>query len=112
MEVCKTLKTQLPNSPLGTWIISKIEDRNLLLSEVAERAKISRVALHYILKGQRTPTDGTIARICKVLGVTVQDAKAFYTLRKAGRPKGVRNGKKTNGERLEQPSDVAPQADR
>jgi transcriptional regulator with XRE-family HTH domain len=107
------LSDQANVSKLGAWIISKLEERNLRSSELAERAGISRVALHYIIKGRNAPSEETITKICRVLGASVAEAKANYARGKhTGRPKGTHNRKKQNGERLEQSSGVAPQADR
>jgi transcriptional regulator with XRE-family HTH domain len=65
------------------------------MGEFAEKARISRSALYHFIEDKRRPTENMIARICKTLGVPVEEGKAQYTPSSMGRPTGSKNKPKT-----------------
>lgn len=105
-EITDSMSNEQDFNHLGEWLSKRIKAKNLGIEEFSQKAKMSRAALYHFMKDTRRPSDLMIARICKALGVPVEEGKAQYTPRKAGRPKGI----KANGPGVEQPANVVAEA--
>lgn len=78
-------------SNLPTWLPQKIRNTGLRLSQVANHAGISRATLYEYLSDDSRPTEQTMLRLCRVLGVSFQEGLSQYTPKPMGRPRRTRN---------------------
>jgi transcriptional regulator with XRE-family HTH domain len=69
------------------WLPDKIKSSGLSVQEFAENCRLSRSAIYHFIKDTRRPDEKTIATICRVLGVPLEEGKAQYTPKPLGRPK-------------------------
>ncbi|MFL6307438.1 MAG: helix-turn-helix domain-containing protein [Candidatus Sulfotelmatobacter sp.] len=74
-------------SNLPMWLPQKIEKTGLKMSQVANRVGISRATLYEYLRDRSRPTEQTMLRLCRVLGVPFEQGLAQYTPRPIGRPR-------------------------
>ena len=84
-------------SNLPRWLPQKIKQTGLRLSQVANHARISRATLYEHLSDGSRPTEQTMLRLCRVLGVSFQEGLSQYTPKPIGRPRS--NTGKDQGEK-------------
>lgn len=72
---------------LGNWLKPKIEALQLSIEEFANRCGVSRAAVYFYMNDRARPTTGTMAKICRALGVPLEDGLQQYTPKRVGRPK-------------------------
>lgn len=81
--------TQRDHNNLPNWLPAQIQRAGLTSSEaLARRADVSRNAIYRYLSDEDRPSTQTMARICKVLGVSLEEGLRQYTAKRVGRPKG------------------------
>jgi len=60
------------------------------VEELANKSDLSRSAIYFYMTDKNRPSSQAMARICNVLGVSVEEGMRQFTPRKVGRPAGTR----------------------
>lgn len=68
------------------WLIPQLDRIQMSIEQFARRCKISRAAIYFYLDDKYRPTTGTMAKMCAVLGIPLEEGLRQYTERKPGRP--------------------------
>jgi DNA-binding phage protein len=72
---------------LPTWLRAAIARANIEgIEALARRSNISRTALYRYLNDDDRPSEETMARICRALGVDLAEGLRQYTPKRNGRP--------------------------
>lgn len=58
----------------GEWLKAKIEERNMTITELAERAGYDQSTISHWIAGRRQPSQKALRRICEALGVSLREA--------------------------------------
>jgi len=58
----------------GEWLKAKIEERNMTITELAERAGYDQSTVSHWIAGRRRPSQKALTRICEALGVSIREA--------------------------------------
>lgn len=73
---------------LQQWLEPKIARSGLTVERLAQKARISKQQIYRYLLDHSRPNTQTMARICRVLGVSLEEALRQYTPKPTGRPRG------------------------
>lgn len=77
---------------LPKWLAQKISDNGITVEHLGWKAKVSRGSIYYYLNGTVKPTTQAMGRICRVLGISLEEALRQYSPSTIGRPVGSSNG--------------------
>lgn len=77
--------TQVENN-IKEWIKPLLEERGLSVEEFTNIAGISRAAIYHYFTDKYRPTEEIMAKMCRALGVPLEEGLAQYTPRRRGRP--------------------------
>jgi DNA-binding XRE family transcriptional regulator len=73
---------------IAVWLDPHLIRLGLSVEKFADRCQVSRASLYFYLKDTCRPSTGVMARICRVLGVPLEEGLRQFTPRKGGRPAG------------------------
>lgn len=76
-------------SNLPTWLPKKIKMTGLTVEQVAHRVGVSRTVIYEYLTDDARPTEETMLKLSRVLGVPYEEALSQYVPKKRGRPRGA-----------------------
>lgn len=79
---------------LPKWLAEKIAAKGITVEHFAWKVKISRGSIYYYLRGMVKPTTQAMVRICRALGVPLEEGLQQYSPSQMGRPKGSGGGTK------------------
>lgn len=85
---------------LQAWLDTHLNSRQMSVEQLANRSGLSRATIYFYMQDKNRPSANAMARICRVLGVPVEEGMKQFTPRKPGRPAGARNRSKSNNTRL------------
>ena len=71
------------------WLDPHLERLNLTPELFARKCDLSRSSIYFYREDVSRPTEETMARMCRVLGVPFEEGLAQYTPKKNGRPYGT-----------------------
>lgn len=74
-----------PTVGFGAWLEKTLKDKRLTISELSERAKVSRGTLYHYIAGRRVPDQVALDRVAKALGLAAE-AMPPVARKKNGRP--------------------------
>jgi len=72
------------------WLLPKLDTIGISVEAFADMADISRASIYFYLNDQSRPSTQSMARICRVLGVPVEEGLSQYTSKPLGRGDGRR----------------------
>lgn len=75
-------------SNLPSWLPKKIAATGLTTEQVAHRTGVSRTMMYDYMADDARPSEETMLKMSRVLGVPFEEALAQYTPKKNGRPPG------------------------
>lgn len=71
---------------LPVWLTEQLYKNKMSPEQLSKRSKMSRAAIYFYLTGVNRPTTNSLARICNVLGASLEEARRQYVEKKRGRP--------------------------
>jgi transcriptional regulator with XRE-family HTH domain len=71
---------------LGTWLPPLVKKTGLTFEQFARKVKVSRTAIYAYMVDNNRPETQTMVRICRVLGVPLEEGLRQYTPKKRGNP--------------------------
>jgi transcriptional regulator with XRE-family HTH domain len=74
---------------LPQWLSSKLRQKGIRPEKFAWKVKISRAQVYYYLSGHTKPSTQVMARICRVLNVSLEEGLQQFSPSVIGRPKGT-----------------------
>lgn len=75
-------------SNLNVWLPRKAKTAKLTFEQIAHRVGISRTMMYEYVSDLSRPTEQTMLKMCRVLGVPFEQGLSQYTPKKIGRPRG------------------------
>jgi transcriptional regulator with XRE-family HTH domain len=72
------------------WLDPKLKQMGLSVERFARLSDLSRSAVYFYRNDQDRPTEETMARMCRVLGVPLCEGLSQYTPKRNGRPTNPR----------------------
>ena len=72
------------------WLGHHLQQKNLSVEQLARKAGLSRAMIYFYIEDRNRPSSNSMARICKVLGVPLEEGMKQFTPRKPGPPFGRR----------------------
>jgi transcriptional regulator with XRE-family HTH domain len=87
-------KDTLPqgHNNIRQWLEPQLDKNEWSVESFARKCGITRAAIYLFLSGQNTPSEQTMAKMCKALGRPLQEGLSQYTPKPKGRPKGSGTG--------------------
>lgn len=77
---------------LKQWILPRLDKKQLTVEEFSTAAGLSRASVYNYLVDRSRPTEQTMAKMCHVLGESLEAGLAQYTPKQNGRPVGSVSG--------------------
>lgn len=74
---------------IADWLRPLLDSQGMSVEELAQRAGITRTAIYNYIGDHNRPTEQSMAKICHVLGVPLEEGLRQYTPKKNGRPAGI-----------------------
>lgn len=71
---------------LKQWLLPILEQKQISVEDLARAAGCTRSAIYYYISDRNRPSTQKMAAICRVLGVSLEEALQQYTERPVGRP--------------------------
>lgn len=71
------------------WLIPQLDKLSMSVEQFANTAGLSRAAIYHYFEDRHRPDEQSMARICHVLGVPLEQGLRQYTQRKRGKPRGM-----------------------
>lgn len=71
------------------WLLNLLEEKSMSVEELANRVGVTRAAIYLYLRDKARPTEQTMTRICRELGVPPEDGLKRYTHKQIGRPSSL-----------------------
>lgn len=68
------------------WLLPKLEDLQMTVSEFADELDISPKTIYRYLTDERRPSPANICKICSYLGVPFEEGRSQYSSSRVGRP--------------------------
>lgn len=78
---------------LPVWIPKQCAKKEIGIETLAQRSGVSRTAIYKYLYDQDRPSEQTMKRITKALGVSFEEGLKQYTPKRNGRPPGKKSEK-------------------
>lgn len=72
------------------WLISHLDRLGWSVETFAEKCDLSRTAVYFFMEDTNRPGVESMAKMCKVLQVPLEEGLRQYTPKKVGRPAGWR----------------------
>ena len=73
-------------SHLPVWLRRQLRRVGLTPEKFGQRAKVSRISVYAYLSDRSRPSEQTMAKICRVLGVPFAEGLRQYTPKAVGNP--------------------------
>ena len=73
------------------WLVPQLQSMGLTPEQFANMVGISRASLYFYFTDRSRPDTGTMAVMCEVLGVPLEEGLRQYIPKQVGRPSGRRN---------------------
>lgn len=77
---------------LPTWLPQQISKLEMTVERFAWQSKVPRTSLYVYINGSTKPSTRAMAKICKALGVPLEEGLRQYSPTKMGRPVGSGGG--------------------
>ncbi len=71
------------------WLTPKLDAKGLSVEQFASACRLCRATVYNYLVDRNRPTEETMARMCRVLSVPLEEGLSQYTPKKRGRPAGL-----------------------
>lgn len=68
------------------WLDPKLDSMRMSIEELANATGLTRASIYFYRSDTTRPDEQSMARICQVLGVPLEEGLAQYTPKKRGRP--------------------------
>jgi transcriptional regulator with XRE-family HTH domain len=80
-----TSGAESPTVEFGAWLEKTLRDKRMTISELSERARVSRGTLYHYIKGRRVPDRVALDRVARALGIEAESMPTVVPKRN-GRP--------------------------
>jgi transcriptional regulator with XRE-family HTH domain len=68
------------------WLIPLLDKRGLSVERFANQVGVTRAAVYHYIKDTNRPSEQTMIKMCRILGVAPEDGLRQYTPKIVGRP--------------------------
>jgi len=73
------------------WLDPILYEKQISVEQLARAAGLSRASLYNYMIDRYRPDEQHMAKLCRVLGVPLEEGLRQYTPRRRGRPRGLGN---------------------
>jgi transcriptional regulator with XRE-family HTH domain len=67
------------------WLVPKLSSLGWSVEKFSRRVGVSRASIYFYLVDKKRPTEEVMGRMCKILGVPIEEGLAQYTPKRMGR---------------------------